>query len=391
MKAQAAGFALLEVLAATAIVLILAGSLLAVTLPTHAGFAREPAANDVQDRVRTAAQSLRQELLEAGSGPAAPSGGLPLGLLVPPVLPYRIGLRRADPPGTFRHDLITVVSSSPGAAATTIAADFQGSVGIVTVNTPPGCPLGHPSCGLEPGMGVLLLDQSGQADYYGVSAAVGNLVTLAARGPATGRRYAAGARLVPIDVSTYYIRPSAGSDGPQLARYDGNASDLPFVDHLVELAVEYYGDPQPPRLRVQAGALGEAMTYGPTPPPVGEDDERDSWGAGENCVVSAAGAPRAPRMPELGAAASSLQHLAPDSLTDGPWCPDAEAVNRFDADLLRVRRVRVTLRVEAWLDAMRGRDPRLFSRPGHSPGGGRLVPDERIVFDVVLRAPGGSR
>jgi hypothetical protein len=306
-------------------------------------------------------------------------------------MPYRVGLRRADPPGAFRQDLITIVSSSPGASATTIAADFQGSVGSVAVNTPPGCPLGHPSCGLEAGMGVLLLDASGQADVYGVSAAAGNLVTLAARGPATGRRYASGARLIPIDVSTYYIRPPAGGDGPQLARYDGNESDLPVVDHFVELAIEYYADPQPPRLRAQPGALGEAMTYGPAPPPVGEDDERDSWGAGENCVISAAGGNRAPRLAVLGAAASPLQHLAPTSLTDGPWCPDAAALNRFDADLLRVRRVRVTIRLEAWLEAMRGRDPRLFSRPGNSPGGGRLVPDERIAFDVVLRAPGGSR
>jgi hypothetical protein len=33
--------------------------------------------------------------------------------------------------------------------------------------------------------------------------------------------------------------------------------------------------------------------------------------------------------------------------TDGPWYPDAVSADRFDVDLLAVRRVRATLRVHA--------------------------------------------
>ena len=33
--------------------------------------------------------------------------------------------------------------------------------------------------------------------------------------------------------------------------------------------------------------------------------------------------------------------LTAGQLTDGPWCPNATSTNRFDADLLRIRKVRV--------------------------------------------------
>jgi hypothetical protein len=286
---------------------------------------------------------------------------------------------------------VTIVSSLPGAAATTIQSDFQGSAGSVAVGLPSGCPLGHPACGIDPAMTVLLLDASGQADLYGVSAVDGAVVTLQGRGPVTARRFASGAQLIPVDIATYYLRPPSGTDGPQFARYDGVDSDLPVADHFVELLFDYYGDPQPPRLRAQPGPLGDTMTYGPTPPPLGEDDERDSWGAGENCVIAVTGTARGPRLAELGDAQSPLQLLPPESLADGPWCPDAAAAARFDADLLRVRRVRITLRAEAWADTLRGRDGRLFLRPGTASASGRWVPDERAIFDIVLRAPGGTR
>ena len=35
-----------------------------------------------------------------------------------------------------------------------------------------------------------------------------------------------------------------------------------------------------------------------------------------------------------------------DMLTDGPFCPDSTSASRFDADLLRIRKVGVVLRVQ---------------------------------------------
>ena len=63
-------------------------------------------------------------------------------------------------------------------------------------------------------------------------------------------------------------------------------------------------------------------------------------------------------------------------LTDGPFCGGGD--NQFDADLLRVRKVRVTLRVQAAVPALRGTDTTLFKNPGTSQGGDRYVPDYTV-------------
>jgi hypothetical protein len=70
-------------------------------------------------------------------------------------------------------------------------------------------------------------------------------------------------------------------------------------------------------------------------------------------------------------------------LVDGPWCPDAGHPDRFDEDLLRIRRVRVRLRVQA-PRAFRGPQGTLFMRGGDARAG-RYVPDQEVRFDVAPR------
>ena len=69
----------------------------------------------------------------------------------------------------------------------------------------------------------------------------------------------------------------------------------------------------------------------------------------------------------------------------GPWRPDNASPGRYDADLLRVRRVRVTLRVQTANASYRGPAGALFARGGTSNGGERYVPDQEITFDVAPR------
>ena len=71
--------------------------------------------------------------------------------------------------------------------------------------------------------------------------------------------------------------------------------------------------------------------------------------------------------------------------TDGPWCPDDASPNRYDADLLRIRLVRITLRVQAQSLAVRGLDARLFAQPGAAREAVRLVPDLEVRVDAALR------
>jgi prepilin-type N-terminal cleavage/methylation domain-containing protein len=96
-------------------------------------------------------------------------------------------------------------------------------------------------------------------------------------------------RYVPPDAAaggavtiTYALRDDAGGV-PQLTRYDGRTTDLPVADQLAGLRFEYF---------------------------------------------DAAG-----------------QEIAIARLSDGPWVPDAVAADRFDADLLAIRRVRALVRV----------------------------------------------
>jgi hypothetical protein len=72
-------------------------------------------------------------------------------------------------------------------------------------------------------------------------------------------------------------------------------------------------------------------------------------------------------------------------LTDGPWCPDDAQAARFDADLLRIRRVRLRLRVQVAVAAMRGPAGLLFAHGGTSASPEFFAPDQQVVLDVVPR------
>jgi hypothetical protein len=101
---------------------------------------------------------------------------------------------------------------------------------------------------------------------------------------------------------TYYLRSDPSTRSGSLMHYDGQTTDLPVVDGVVALEFEYFGTD---------GSL-----------------------------------------------------LDPGLFQDGPWLPDDPDAVPFDADLLEIRRVRVTLRVHA---------------------NDRSVPDEELRVDIALR------
>src|SRR5689334_14325387 len=93
-------------------------------------------------------------------------------------------------------------------------------------------------------------------------------------------------------------------------------------------------------------------------------------------------------MDTLGSGGVGQVQLAQAILTDAPWCPGQDAAtypNRFDADLLRIRRIRVTLRVQAALSALGGPAGVLFMHGGTATSPERLVPDQEIQFSVTPR------
>jgi hypothetical protein len=166
--------------------------------------------------------------------------------------------------------------------------------------------------------------------------------------------YPIGSRVVGIVQRVYYLdRP-----GKRLMLYDGGRSDLPLVDHVVDLRFAYYVDP---------------AAAGVRPPPPGRS----------SCAY-APGTPPIPLLDELAGIAPAL--LPPSRLTDGPAC--GRPPHRFDADLLRVRRVGVTIRLETESAQLRGSGPAFFT-PGTSSGGNKYVPDMQLTFEVAPRNMAG--
>ncbi len=381
MKARA-GFTVAELLVAGLILLVLAGGLLALVDPGPSVARARAAAVDIDQRLRAVAEALGANLALAGNGPVNGVSGAPFGASAATVLPYRVG-PQGDPDGTVRSDALTLISASGSAAAATLPGGWVPAGGAATIALGPGCPAGDASCGFRAGGAALVLDGRGQADIFRIDAVTGVLLALVPRGATSGRSFPPGSVVVPVTVTTYYLEPGAGPDGSQLMSGDGDQFDMPLADHVTRLAFELFGEPRPPTLG--AGPPPLRANYGPSPPPPLEDDPRDSWGAGENCTFADTTAGQASRLPAL-RPGTSLVPLGAAMLTDGPWCPDASAPGRYDADLFRVRAVRVTVRVEAASAAGRGRDPTLFLRPGTSRDRSSPAADQEVVLDIVPRA-----
>jgi hypothetical protein len=379
-----AGFTLAELLVAGTLTLLVLAGLAAVVDPSHAAGQAQAAAADVRLRLRAAFEALSADIRAAGSGPVNGAFGRALGAVTASVLPLRVG-SRGDPVGTVRSDALSLISAAGVGAAPVLAEVFAPDNGIAQILTVPGCPVDDPSCGLRAGMPVLLVDEAGQSDLFNTVAATGQSLNLAPRGAISGRPFPAGSLVIPVSIVCYYLAQGTPADGMQLMQGDGDTWDLPYIDHVTGLTFELLGDPLPPRL----GAVGPspgAATYGPAPPPIGTDDDRDDWPAGQNCTFLTVGVLQQSRMPTLSSdGAAGLVRLPGDSFTDGPWCPDGSASNRYDADLLRVRAVRVTIRVEAGSASVRGADEGLFLHPGSSPDRSGAAADRLVVFDVVPR------
>src|SRR5262249_40775186 len=156
------------------------------------------------------------------------------------------------------------------------------------------------------------------------------------------------------------------------------------VDNVVKLEFSYFGDPLPPQLLPNRALTGPGpwTTYGPKPPGLGVPNA--PWADGENCTFKVDSGAYVPRLATLDVSAAQVA-LPIASFKDGPWCPVADSPDRFDADLLRIRRIRVKLRVQAAKAALRGPAGALFMYGGTASSVERYIPDQEIQFDVTPR------
>ena len=387
------GFSMVDLLIAMLIFGVVCGAILDLLPPATAAFDTQLEVSDLQQRLRVAVSTLQRDLAAAGAGAY---GGGTLGVLgdyIAPVLPYRWGSSNPDPPGTFRADTITVLFVPDGAAETAVVTRMPpvGAEQVLETRADCGGARHDARCGFAPGMRVLLFRPGARWDV-GVAAQVHDAALHLAGVPPLPAEYDAGdAVAAQLDAHTYYLKTDVRNDRFELMHYDGDQTDLPVVDHVVKLAFRYWGTPHPPQLI--AGRLlsdpGPWTTYGPPPPEI-DSPSGMVWPDGENCVFTIAAGAHVPRLGELIPGADGLVELTAPLLNDGPWCPDAVSAFRFDADLLRVRRISVTLRVEAGAAWLRGPASAFFMRGGTALTS-RYVPDQEVTFSVAPRNLGTER
>lgn len=376
------GFSLIELLIATLLLLVAMAAVFAAVHPAQGSFAAEPERADLQQRMRVVAETLSRELGAAGSGMSPGGIGSAATDGLPPLLPYREGLRGADPPGTFRSDTITLLSTTRGAAQTTLAAGLAATSTTALIDSGALCG-GDASCRFRAGMDVVVFDGSGAYDAFLVTAVAGGAVSLRPNGSGGSHVYPPGSRIVETSRRTFYLKADAAAGAYQLMRYDGGSGDdVPVVDHIVRFSLEYLGEPEPPRLLRDLDSGGVLTSYGPAPPDV--TTPAAAYPPGENCLFARdGGGVPVSRLTALPETRPGLAALNAGVLGDGPWCPDASAPHRYDADLLRVRAVVISVRVEAAAAGVRGSNGRLFARAGSSRSGLWFVPDQNLTFTVA--------
>lgn len=200
------------------------------------------------------------------------------------IVPHRRGLESPDGAGTYRSDRVSVLYVPATAPQATLARATDGA-GIVQVNARPRCPSTDPVCGFRTGALAVIFDETGAYDTFSVSGVATDPPAVLHAGFSLSRSYPVGATVAQAEAATYWLYDDPRTGASQLMKYDGQQTDLPLADNVTGLRFEYYAD--------------------------------------------------------------AVSRLDPGVLTDGPWLPDSTFANRFDADLLRVRRVRATVRVRA--------------------------------------------
>ena len=379
------GFSLIELTIAMAVMLTVTASIFSLMNPAQGTFSAQPEVSDMQQRLRVATDTLSKDLVMTGGGAYQGSMGGSLGNYFASVLPRRVGSTNEDGPTVFKTDTITLIYVPPTIAQTTLAVHGPSlNSAEIGVNAEPGCPVGDDLCGFKTGMTVMMYDASGNYDIFTITNVQANALHLQHNSDSlTYTGYDANTtKIVQASNFVYYLNTATD----QLMFYNGGTgADVPVVDNVVGLTFEYYGDPQPPTWRpgkAVSDTTGPWTSYGPKPSAIAVAP----FAAGENCTFINDGSPTpASRLASLGVMGSGLVKLTAAQLTDGPWCPNATSLNRWDADLLRVRKIGVTVRVQSAAASLRGPAGALFTRAGTSRSGERFVPDQEIRFQVAPR------
>jgi len=352
LRRSEAGYSLIELLVASAVMLVVTGAIFGLMNPSQGMSQATPEVSDLQQRMRVTTDTLFKELVMAGAGTyQGPVTGSLVNFFAP-ILPRRTGRVNPDPPTVFRPDAITLAYIPNTYSQTTISQPMPPQSSELKVNDQPNCPSGQELCGFVEGMVVLIFDSSGHFDAFEITNVQDSAGHLQHRGQDLTHRYESGATVTQAVSSTIYLDRTTN----QLMKYDGGSDERALVDNVVDVQISYFGDPNPP--------------LKPKPAP-----------GDANCLYDSTGNYIGPDV--LPTVDGSLAALTPAMLTNGPFCGGGS--NQYDADLLRVRKVRMTVRLQVGSAQLRGTDQTLWRHPGQAQAAQKLVPDYAVTFEVTPR------
>lgn len=350
------GFSLIEMLVALGIMMVVTGAVFQMLGSGQSALRTQPEVSDMQQRLRVAADMIYKDLLMAGAGTYQNNGTGTLANYFPAIRPARAGAQSADSDMSYAPDRISIIYVPSTRAQTRLKTTMSSSAANVQIReSESGCPSGG-LCGFALGTRAVIFDTSDVGAGYDLFTVTGvsapDQLAHSSPNPTFSKAYLQDiAYVTEVRHHVYYLDRTNN----QLMHYNGHQSDEPLVDNVVGLKFTYYADPDPDSA---------------PKPPTGMS----------NCVYNA-GSPPVPILTDLGGTA--LKALTPTQLADGPIC--GTGTNRFDGDLLRVRKVRVDMRVQVASDALRGPDTESFVNAGSAKSGERQVPDFSLSFEVTPR------
>ena len=229
---------------------------------------------------------------------------------IPVVTPFRSAEADSDD-GEF--NALRVIGIVPNPSQGRLSVDQPGPAGALTLGTVDPCPQLGDVCGFKPGAVAAITDGQGRFDVFTVAETNSAQRRLTPSAPLSAA-YHAGAMVVEVESNTFELQIQ--SDGSRsLVQTPASGVSQPVIDGIANAGFEVWAD------------------------------------SGD---------------PETGA----LTRLEAADLEDGPWIASGVPGGAYDADLLRIRRIDLWLRIK--------------------PLSGARVADRAVRLSVALRTRGGA-
>jgi prepilin-type N-terminal cleavage/methylation domain-containing protein len=240
-----AGFSLIELLVAMAVMVSVSGALLSLIVAGQSIARAQPEAADLQQRARVALQTLGAELALAGAGlDRGPLAGA-LVHFFPPVV-------RSDEGG------LTVWYVSSREAQGTLAAPLAAGATDVVLASAGNCPSGFAGCAFTPDTTAIVFDARGCRDVVRIVDV--SAMSLQVKGMRRGCDYSVGAAIAEGEVRTYRVDPATRQ---LLRRDEATGATLPVLDNIAAMNVEVLGAGRRARVTLRVAA---ASASGPMVP-----------------------------------------------------------------------------------------------------------------------------